>query len=73
MFQVMRKWRLAYLFSDGTLREVWLNDNFASNILRRAGELDFSESGLDQPIRVTVSLCGPDAPTSNITTTATTK
>lgn len=72
MMQIIPKWKIAYDYADGRHHEVWVSDSFASNILRKAADLDFSETGLSQPVRVLVEQCGP-APTNvsvSVTTSA---
>lgn len=55
MMQVSRKWKVVVKFAD---REVvlWIADNFPSNVLRTVANLEFSETGLHQPISINVTL-----------------
>jgi len=61
MIQVVRKWKVTVTFrvlnaGDVQTRDVvvWMHDNFSSNVLRTLAGLQFTESGLDEPIAITV-------------------
>lgn len=54
MLQVIPKWKITYQYNDGRTINIWMADRFRENIMRRASEVNFSPSGLEEPESVTI-------------------
>lgn len=53
MMQVVKKWKVKIVF-DSRVVEFWVHDNFLSNVLRKIVDMQFTESGLEQPTKVVI-------------------
>lgn len=53
MMQILSKWKVVVKFTN---REVvfWVSDNFASNVLRKVADLDFTDAP-EMPVSITVT------------------
>ena len=67
MMQVSPKWKVTATFDSGLPpHQIWLYDNFISNILRKVADIQFTGSGLIQPVSITIELvANPQTESSN--------
>lgn len=57
MMRVISKWKIFITFADGKEVTFWINEDHPSNVLRKIAELQFNESGLEQPNYIAIKLC----------------
>lgn len=55
--RVISKWKIFITFADGKEVTFWINEDHPSNVLRKIAELQFNESGLEQPNYIAIKLC----------------
>jgi hypothetical protein len=53
MMQLIPKWKVTVLLA-GVSHVFWVSDRCASNVLRKVADMDFSDSGLEQPALVKI-------------------
>ena len=46
MFQVVPKWQIDLVLSDGARLSIWISDNHVANVLRQVSTISFSKDGL---------------------------
>ncbi len=56
MMQVIPQWKIVLDYPNRASVEFWMSETFVSAVLRIISELQFTENGLEQPTRITVSL-----------------
>lgn len=56
MMQVVQQWKVVLDYPNRAPVEFWISDNFAVSVLRKISDLQFTANGLEQPVRITVSL-----------------
>jgi len=62
MMQIVPKWKVTAVFADRRV-VVWIYDAHLSNVLRRVSDMQFTESGLEQPRMIAVDACDDAATT----------
>lgn len=53
MLHIVQRWKVHLTWRDRQL-DIWVNEDHLSNVFRKLADLQFSETGLDQPIRIQI-------------------
>ncbi len=65
MMHIVPKWKVTVKFDVGIhIKEIWISDSHLSNVLRTVSMIDFTETGLVQPISLEISLVPNKIPTT---------
>jgi hypothetical protein len=54
MMQIVKRWRVEVTMRGGRKHVVWIDDNFAANVLRKLADIRFSENGVDEPVGIAI-------------------
>jgi hypothetical protein len=69
VIQFLDKWHVTVELSNGRKTDLWLSDNFASNVLRAVAGIQFDANPLVNIEKVTVELVKSEQPHITMSTT----
>jgi hypothetical protein len=71
MMQLIPRWQITVTHSDQDLRPIqfWINETHLGNVLRQVATMQFTESGLVQPTKITIEEVNHANTSTSITST----
>jgi hypothetical protein len=56
MLHVVPKWKVSVTLRDGAEHTIWIHENVAANVLRKVADIQFAQNGLNDPVKVLLSV-----------------